>query len=191
MLRDVVAQDQIAALLLEPEDFPPDVRVVVDWTDDNVVLHDLRELTGALGDVRVTDDGNLAGVALRVAQGAEHIVNGRGDLDDGRAGEAREHARCAAARDDHIVRGGGDAAQRVLPVTQVADPCDQLDLRPLRSKLLHDALQTGVGDNAQNTDRIHTSPPYVQKQNISYLEYRYLYRKSSSIEKCFKTKQFF
>ena len=123
------------------------VCVVADRTDDDIVLHDLRELLGTLSDVGVTDDGDLAGVPLRVAQGAEHIVNGRGDLDDGRAGEAREHTRRAAARDNHVVRGGGDAVQRVLPVAQVADPCDQLDLRPLGGELLHDALEAGVGCN--------------------------------------------
>ena len=97
MLRDDIAQDQIATLLLEPQKFPLDIRIVVDRTDDDIILHDLCELFGTLGDVGVADDRDLSGISLRIAQRAEHVVDRRGDLYDGCVDRTREHARCAAS----------------------------------------------------------------------------------------------
>ena len=88
MLRDDITQDQIAVLLLEMQDLLTDIRIVIDRTDDDIILHNLRELLGTLGDIGVADNCDLAGISLRVAQRAEHIIGGRGNFHDGGTGEA-------------------------------------------------------------------------------------------------------
>ena len=80
MLGDIVAEDQVAALVFQPEKFLLDIAVIVDGADCHIVLHQIGKLHGAIGDVGVAHYRKLSGIVLGVFQAAEHVIDGYADF---------------------------------------------------------------------------------------------------------------
>ena len=158
-----VAENGLVVLRLEPPQrglhgVGGDVGV-----DVHVVIHQLAEHLGAVGNIGGGDDGDFAVQAVCQLQRAENVVHGELDFNNRKRQVLAQHAGRAAAGDHGVIVAVEIALRDLQALFAVADEQGQVHLRVFLSETCHQGFHALIRRDAQYTNTV------IHKQSLPKL----------------------
>ena len=145
-----VADDHAVTVLLQTGKDRGDLLSAVNGNDIQLILQQVAEGVGGLGDVGETHDGVAVGIVAGQLHGPQNIVNGSVDLHHGNIRDLADHAGSTAPGNDAVVGVLHAGLDNGYAFGQVAGEDIQVDIGEIFGFPLHGDPHAFVGRNAQN-----------------------------------------